>query len=200
MGMDSNLLEERIVEVEKHLKIIIPQVYIDFLNENAAMNFDDGVLYDIFSLEERYISLEFDKYAPEYIPIGNDNGDYELVMKSGRKVTRFGFLEQGSIGTLKPEKLQNFRQWYQSGHCFLTEEKDDVDWSAKVQVILKKAPENKAKTMLLLKKALRLDIPISELMNIANKTPCVLTDKLSGAIAKKIITDNQLEALLEIKF
>ena len=205
--MSNNSLEVRISEIEKKLNIVIPKVYKNFLADNAdlfsdgIMYFDDGVLYDIETLEETYAILEFDKYAPEYIPIGNDNGDYELVMKSGSRVTKFGMLEHGSIGTLKPEYLQNFNQWYNNGHSFsFNDEDNDVNWSKKVQVILKKTPENKAKTMMIIKKALMLDMPISELLAAADNAPCVLTDKYSAEKAKSIVTEYQLEEWLELKF
>ena len=207
--MNNKEIETKISEVEKRLNICVPKVYKDFLSENTnlfhdgEMCFDDGILYDIETIEERYTALEFDKYAPEYIPIGNDNGDYALVMKSGGRVTRFGILEHGSIGTLKPEHLQSFDQWYRNGHSFSfddDEEDDVVDWSKKVQVILKKSPENKAKTMMAIRKALMLDTPVSELLSAANNTPCVLTDKHSAVIAKSIIEKNHLDEWLEIKF
>lgn len=204
--MNNKELETRIFEVEKRLNICVPKVYKDFLAENTnlfhdgVMCFDDGILHDIETIEEMYMTLQFDKYAPEYIPIGNDNGDYALVMKSGRRVTRFGILEHGSIGTLKPEYLQNFSQWYKNGHSFLFDEEDDVDWSKKVQVVLKKSPENKTRTMIAIRKALMLDTPISELLSAADNTPFVLTDKHSAAIVKSIIEEYQLDEWLEIKF
>lgn len=198
--MNNTPLETRISEVEKNLCIIIPKIYKIFLFENNDMYFDDGILYDIDSIEKRYTALEFNKYTPNYIPIGNDNGDYELVMKSGIKVTRFGFLEQGSIGTLEPEHLQNFIQWYKNGHNFSLDTDDDIDWSKNVQVILTKCPQNKVQTMMNVRKALRLDTPISKLLSVADKTPYVLTDNLSAAAAKSIIEKYHLNEWLRIKF
>ena len=114
-------LKVKISEIEKKLCMIIPKVYRDFLLENKDMNFNDGILYDVDAIEERYTTFEFNKYAPNYIPIGNNNGDYELVMKSGINVTKFGFLEQGSIGILEPEHIQSFiqRKLPQSGKNIL---------------------------------------------------------------------------------
>lgn len=198
--MSNVSLEMRISEVEKKLCMIIPKVYRDFLLENKNMDFNDGVLYDIDSIEERYITLEFNKYAPNYIPIGNDNGDYELVMKSGISVTKFGFLEQGSIGVLEPEHLQSFIQWYKSGHDFSFDVEDYIDWSKNVQVILTKCPQNKVRTMMTIKNALELNISISKLLSIAEKTPYMLTDNLSAAIAKSIIEKFHLDEWLKITF
>ena len=198
--MSNVSLEMRISEVEKKLCMIIPKVYRDFLLENKNMDFNDGVLYDIDSIEERYITLEFNKYAPNYIPIGHDHGDNELVMKSGISVTKFGFLEQGSIGVLEPEHLQSFIQWYKSGHDFSFDVEDDIDWSKNVQVILTKCPQNKVRTMMTIKNALELNISISKLLSIAEKTPYMLTDNLSAAIAKSIIEKFHLDEWLKITF
>ena len=198
--MNNVSLEMRISEVEKKLCMIIPKVYRDFLLENNNMHFNNGILYDIDAIEERYIMLEFSKYAPNYIPIGNDNGDYELVMKSGISVTKFGFLEQGSIGILEPEHIQSFIQWYKSGHDFSFDVEDDIDWSKNVQVILTKCPRNKARTMMTIRNTLMLDTPISELLSVVDKTPYILTDNLSAATAKSIIEKFHLDEWLRIKF
>ena len=114
-------IEERIAETENRLHIVIPEVYREFLLSGSDMQFDDGILYDIDTIEERYTALGFAEYAPDLIPVGNDNGDYELVMRSGSKVTKLGFLEQGSIGTAKPAHMQDFAEWYKNGHSFSQE-------------------------------------------------------------------------------
>ena len=154
-------IEKMISETETRLHIVIPKVYREFLLSGKETEFDDGILYDIEAVAERYMTLEFSEYAPDLIPIGNDNGDYELVMKSSRNATKFGFLEQGSIGSSKPAHLQSFTQWYESGHPFSQEKKENVDGSAKVQVLLVKCPENKAKILMQIRKALRLETPIA---------------------------------------
>ena len=77
-----------------------------------------GVLYDVDSIAEMYEALGFLDYAPEYISIGNDNGDYELVMKTDEDAKCFGLLEQGSIGILPPEKMQDFNSWLMKGCPF----------------------------------------------------------------------------------
>jgi hypothetical protein len=193
-------IERKISETESRLHIVIPAVYREFLLAGRDMQFDDGILYDIDAIAERYVTLEFAEYAPELIPIGNDNGDCELVMRSGSSTKTFGFLEQGAIGTAKPAHMQSFAKWYENGHSFSQEKQDVTDWSARVQVILVKCPENKAKTMLKIRKALRLETPVSALLAAAEHTPCVLTDQLTAAAAKTIIEQEQLECWLRIRF
>ncbi len=193
-------IESKIKEIESKLHIVIPKVYREFLLAGHEMEFDDGILYDIDTIAERYVTLEFAEYAPEFIPIGNDNGDYELVMKSGSNITRFGFLEQGSIGASEPARMMNFSKWYESGHRFSQEKKENVDWSAKVKVVLIKCPENKVKTIMKIRKALQLDTPAGELLAAVEHTPCVLTEQFSAIVAKRIIEQEQLEKWLEIRF
>ena len=198
--MDQKAFETQSTEIEHKLGIVIPVAYQDFLLQNHPMIFDDGILYTVTEIVERYQTLEFARYAPDLIPIGNDNGDYELVMRSGRKIKRFGFLEQGAIGTQEPTHLQNFAQWYANGHSFAVEfVKNEVDWSKIVKVVLKKCPANKAKTMMQIRKALSLDTPVSELLQIADKAPIVLTNALTYAKAKKCIDEASLEEWLDIK-
>ncbi len=192
--------EEQIIAAENRLHIVIPMVYREFMLADHAMEFDDGILYDIEAIAERYVTLGFSESAPELIPIGNDNGDYELVMKSGSKTTRFGFLEQGSIGTAEPQHLQNFIKWYESGHLFSQEKKEKIDWSAKVKVVLKKCPEDKVRTIMKIRKAFQLETPAAQLLSAAENTPFVLTEKLTAIVAKKIIEQEQLQSWVEIRF
>lgn len=193
-------IESKIKETENKLHIVIPKVYREFLLAGHEMEFDDGILYDIDTIAERYVTLEFPEYAPEFIPIGNDNGDYELVMKSGSNITRFGFLEQGSIGTSEPARMMNFSKWYENGHSFSQEKEENADWSTKVKVVLIKCPENKVKTIIKIRKALRLDTSAAELLAAAEHTPCVLTEQFSAIVAKKIIEQEQLDEWLVIQF
>lgn len=51
-----------------------------------------------------------------------------------------------------------------------------------------------------IRNALGLDTPISELLSVADKTPYLLTDNLSAAIAKSIIEKFHLDEWLRIKF
>ena len=198
--MEKSNSEERIALTEKKLGIVIPQVYRDLLIENAQRDFDDGILYDIEQIEERYLSLEFDKYAPDLIPIGNDNGDYELVMKSGRRVRRFGFIEHGSIGSLKPSHLQDLTQWYANGHSFEHGDSgEEIDGSRIVKVVLTKCPVNKAAAIMKIRKAFHIDTPVSDLLRSAEKPPVVIVDSLTAVVARKIIAENSLEEWLDFK-
>ncbi len=113
-----------ISETENRLGITIPKVYKDFLVKSNGAYFNNGVLYDIETIEEMYNALEFKEYAPNYLSIGNDNGDYEVVMESNEYAVKIGFLEQGSIGIIETENWQDFQEWFDNGCSFNFDDAD----------------------------------------------------------------------------
>ena len=40
------------------MNVVIPKVYREFLLAGHEMEFDDGILYDIDTIAERYVTLE----------------------------------------------------------------------------------------------------------------------------------------------
>ena len=187
--MCNDIFKSQLIEVEKNCGIAIPKVFINFISESPQTEFDNGILYHIDQIQAQYFLLEFDKYAPEYIPIGNDNGDYELIMESGIDNKRVGIIEQGSIGSVFPEWLNDFSTWLVTGHSFasLTQNDDDIKWSEYVKVILKKEPIERTKVMMLIRKAFALNVPITKLLSESHNIPYMITDKYTAAQAKHII-------------
>ena len=109
-------INKKILEVEKDLNIIIPNVYKEILLKNLNRNFEDCMLYDINEIKEFYKSCEFSTYMPNYIPIGGDYGEFIFVIKSGANEVEFGIIDEGAIGSSTVENLQNFNEWYINGH------------------------------------------------------------------------------------
>ena len=62
------------------------------------------VLYDTQRIVESYECNEFAEYAPGYISIGNDNGDWELIIKAEKGAVLCGFLDAAEIGSSEPEE------------------------------------------------------------------------------------------------
>lgn len=181
------------------MNIIVPNVYLKFLNDNKQRIFDAGVLYDYEEILERYKALEFAEYAKELIPIGNDNGDYELVMKAGEDETRFAVIDQGALGSVKPKAWKDFSEWYSKGPDF------DFFPSASsgnpiVSVYIKTLPEDdRVKVLLQIKKAFVLDMSTSELLKLANNLPCIISNKFYKAQAEGRIQDNNLQEWVSYK-
>lgn len=119
--------EEEINNAESKTGVVIPDVYKEFLRIANGVDLNNCVLYDTDRITEAYFMYEFDEYAPEYISIGNDNGDYEIVMRAEKDALEIGFLEQGSIGITPPENIQDFRQWVENGCITFDDYDDDED-------------------------------------------------------------------------
>lgn len=107
--------EEEIRNAEEMIGGYIPNIYKKFLRETNGLILNNCVLYDTNSIVEMYEINEFKEYAPGYLSIGNDNGDYELLMKSESGATHCGFLEAGSIGSLEPDEWFEFEKWIENG-------------------------------------------------------------------------------------
>lgn len=181
-----------IVGVSK-MKVIVPDVYMDFLNQNNEKIFDDGVLYDYDEILEMYKLHEYEKYADNLVPIGNDNGDYELVMKAEKGTLLFGIIDQGAIGSMEPKFWQDFINWYKEGPEFEFETEEPED-NPRVKIFIKALPEdNRLKVLIQIKKVFALDIPTGELLKLANNLPCFITDEYYKGQADTIIQKNKLE-------
>lgn len=106
---------DAIMAVEKEIGIEIPQIYKEFLliMNGACMNY--CVLYGTNDFVEMYQCNEFEEYVPEYMSIGNDNGDSELVIKAEASAILCGWLDAGAIGTAEPEVWFDFKEWVEKG-------------------------------------------------------------------------------------
>jgi hypothetical protein len=108
---------QEILEVEKELQLTIPEVYKEFLLEMNGAEINDAVLYGTDDLVEMNILHEVREYAPGFISIGSDNGDYELIMKAKKDEIVFRLVDAGSMvpddeyDTIYP----SFKDWINSG-------------------------------------------------------------------------------------
>ena len=110
--------------VESKIKGVLPDIYKEFLKTANGMILNLCVLYDTKSIAEMYDCNEFAEYAPEYVSIGNDNGDREIIMKAEKDAVFCGFLDAGSIGISQPDQWFEFQSWVQNG-CDMSEVDDD---------------------------------------------------------------------------
>ena len=131
----------------------LPEVYKQFLRETNGMVLNLCVLYDTDSIVEMYKVNEFAKYAPNYLSIGNDNGDRELVIKAEKDACVCGFLDAGAIGTAEPDEWFNFVLWIENG-CEMLEEKP-AEWG---NISIINIPDDKLKFLMEMKKIFALSI------------------------------------------
>ena len=149
-----------------------------------------------------FYNIKRNKYAPDYFSIGNDNGDYEVIMKSNdRKSKEIAFLEQGSIGSIQPDNWYDFNKWFADGCNFnIDDETEYNDCAEQVKIILFKVPDEKLKMLMKIRKLICPEISLKELLLKSNNLPSVLTDKFCYETAKGIIDKENLSEFLKIEF
>ena len=134
-------IDEDIHLVNNQIKGILPDVYKKFLKITNGAVLNEYVFYSTKEMIEMYKCHDFSNNMPEYISIGNNNGDWELVIKATKDATLCGFLDAGSIGISDPDEWFDFRLWINEG-CKMFEEDDNSDLG-KVYII--KLPKEKLK-------------------------------------------------------
>lgn len=113
--------EFEITKAEEKIGHVIPDVYKEFLRLMNGACLDLCLLYGTDDIVERYECNEFAKYAPQYICIGNDNGNSELIMRAESSAFTCGFLDAGALGSAEPEEWFDFKEWLETG-CIIKEE------------------------------------------------------------------------------
>ena len=128
------------------------------------------------------IVYEFAKYAPNYLSIGNDNGDRELVIKAEKDACVCGFLDAGAIGTAEPDEWFNFVLWIENG-CEMLEEKP-AEWG---NISIINIPDDKLKFLMEMKKIFALSISTGILLKEVNSLPFIVVRGIHIGKAKKLI-------------
>ena len=176
--------EKEIKEIEKSLKLEIPDVYRQFLLKTNGMVYDLCVLYGTDDIVDSYINNQLAEYASGYLSIGNDNGDRELIIKADKKATMCGFIDAGAIGTAEPDKWFNFSEWLKAGCVMLS---DNDSFSSKGNIVIISIPDDKIRFILDIRSVFSLKIPMNELkMNLEN-LPYTIVEDIEYSKARKLI-------------
>ena len=181
---NASATEKEIYFSENNILGDIPEVYKQFLKETNGMVLNMCVLYDTDSIVEMYKVNEFAKYAPNYLSIGNDNGDRELIIKAEKDACICGFLDAGAIGTAEPEEWFNFVSWIENG-CEMLEEKNRTAEWGNVSII--NIPDDKLKFLIEMKKVFALSISTGSLLKEVNSLPFIVVRGIYIGKAKKLI-------------
>lgn len=113
--MNNPATEDDFNFAENNILGVLPKVYKEFLERTKGMILDRCVLYDTESIVEMYDNNEFAKYALNYLSIGNNNDDRELIMKAEKNTVMCEFLDAGTIGTSEPDIWFDFSSWLDNG-------------------------------------------------------------------------------------
>lgn len=79
----------------------LPVSYVEFLLISNGLYAENFVLLEIEEIFQRNKDYEIDLYLPEYIMIGDDNGDVAILMEF-----KTGNIYANGLGSLLPEDLK----------------------------------------------------------------------------------------------
>ena len=169
--------------VEKELNLVIPNIYKRFLVATNGATTDLAVLYGVESLVEMNRTYEVQEYAPGYISVGNDNGDYHLMMKAEDTAQNFQLVEYGHGVPQEKDCTDEFEDWLVNGNGDPWRSRPEEP-NVHVDLILKSLPTDGKKGLLHLKSTLRLSLSIVELVNAAENLPFTLFSGITLSAAK----------------
>ena len=115
---------EKINKIEKELNKVIPDKYKEFLLLTNGAVMDNFVLYGLERLAETDKLYDIDG---KYISIGNDNGDYEIIMEACKDSVLCSFMEAGSVDIPESDDWFEFEDWINKGCPLLDESEYNVD-------------------------------------------------------------------------
>lgn len=196
--ISANLQE--IVDVEKKLELTIPDVYKEFLLEMNGAGINEAVLYGTDDLVEMNILNEVREYAPGFISIGNDNGDYELLMKATKDEIEFRLVDAGCMVPDDEYDMiyPSFKHWINNGATLIDIEEDEEDEVGKL--ILIKAPENGARDLRKIEETFDITNRAFEILKGYKNVPFVLADNIIiNDASEKIKLLGDLGKLLRIE-
>ena len=191
---------QEIIDVEKELELTIPDVYKEFLLKMNGAELSDELLYSTDDLVEMNVLNEVREYAPGFISIGSDNGDYELLMKATKDEIAFRLVDAGYMvpndeyDTIYP----SFKGWINNGAVLIEEEEE-----AKAEVgklILIAPPENGSSDLVIIEKAFNIQYHAFDILKGYKNVPFILANNIAiNDALEKIKLLGDLGKLLRIE-
>jgi hypothetical protein len=175
-----------ILEYEQDNGILLPEVYKDLLSITNGMSIGGGIkIYGIYEIEERNLTWEIEKYAKEYVAIGDDGGGNIFLMQKKDKCDTVIVVDSVD---LNPEDINiatyNFEKWIKSGCQDEENTKKQIYDFCKIVLIC--MPKNGIKDLIKLKTEYGLNTSSSDLIKAIKLIPFELVKEYPYGKAIKI--------------
>lgn len=177
-------------------KIIVPNIYKEFELEHGEFLNDGGIMFfKVNQIREAYIYMEFEKYAPEYIPIGNDSGNLVFVMKQEKFSKEVIILPDSFTGIDSAyEIIDDFKKWSERNFPIA----DNTIDHRYVNILLLTYPEGGVKSLFEIRKSLELDYSMKELLEKSRNLPSILKENIIEECAIKLINSSEFSDILSL--
>lgn len=164
----------RILEVEKDLNCILPNILKDIWGYSDGLTNDDGIgIYGTDEIVERNETFEVDEYAKGYVAIGDDGGDNIFLMKCNKNTKEVISVDCGYMNPNDGAELitDNINKWIEGGCKITLINSFNISLC---DIVLKEMPKNGLKDLLVVKKTFAIDTSIGELTRGARTLPYIM--------------------------
>jgi len=183
---------EEINSVESTIGINLPWKYQMILLTSNGFLTESGILiYGIEDVVERNATWEVQKYAEGHIAIGDDSGGRVLLMAAQIEATQVLLVDSGDMNPKRAIIITNdVVEWIAKG-CEIKGDSAIIDhqYTKLYDVILISQVDGGLKDLIILKKALSLEMSTNELLKGSKATPLTLIRKISYGKASNILAE-----------
>lgn len=175
--------------VENEMKILLPERYRELLKLTNGFSTDSGlVIYGTEDILERNETLEVEKYANDYIAIGDDSGDIVFLISKDNMIEEVLSVGCGDLNTLNAKRLApNLSKWL-NNNCNLYGggEKNQIQtYTQYYNIILTGLPNGGLKDLVKIKNNLNVDLSATELLKASKNLPYTIITNVSHGKALK---------------
>lgn len=190
--------DNEIRSVENEMKILLPEEYRELLKITNGFSTDSGlVIYGTEDILERNETLEVEKYANDYIAIGDDSGDIVFLISKDHMRKDVLSVGCGDLNTLNAKCLAPDLSKWLNNNCNLYEEGQENKIQTYTQyynIVLTGLPKGGLKDLVKIKTNLYVALSASELLKASKNLPYTIKTNVSYGKAQ-----NYFENLTEFR-
>lgn len=185
----------------KNYNIRFPQSYIDFLRyTNGFQSVNSDLIYSSKEVEERNQYYEVKKYMPDYLAIGDGDGEHLYLMKKGTHSKEIFVFDSVSIAMTDclPECV--FKDFY-SFMDYISKDRsvEDYENSDCYKILLTK-PVDDMKQILKIKKIFNFTGDLKTLLDGCKNVPFILKENVAFGLCQVLIKQiSELSDSFEIR-
>ncbi len=181
--------DEEIRTIEKQMNISFPEDYKNLLKMTNGFSTNKGlVIFGTKDIIERNLTLEVEKYANDFMAIGDDSGDilFLIAKESGNIIS----LDSGDMNPKNAKYIASSISKWLDNDCNLDEKgekTEDKIHNYSYSIILTSFPGGGVKDLVKIKKILNIQMSSAELLSATKNVPYSLIGNISYGKATNYI-------------
>lgn len=198
--------ESRIEKVEQELGMKLPKAYKELLRHTNGFLTDDGInIFGTDDIVERNMTYEVKEYAPGYLGVGSDGGDYFFIMVANDEEKEMMKVDSGSMNPKYANiYASDFLVWVNEGakdyelESWRKEQEEELHREL-CNIVLVKPPKGGAKDLKKIQEVFRIKTSLFDLLKNSKRLPFVILKDSPLEEAKKSAGNlGELSEIIEI--